>query len=71
MHDGEWQLKIKWMDLVDAESLWEPAFSIYEDVPVLFRRWTTTHQNEDGVSEMVEDGVSEMVEDVERAIGHP
>ncbi|KAF0735458.1 hypothetical protein Ae201684P_022368 [Aphanomyces euteiches] len=63
MHDGEWQLKIKWMDLVDAESLWEPAFSIYEDVPVLFRRWTTTHQNEDGVSEMVED--------VERAIGHP
>ncbi|KAH9184502.1 hypothetical protein AeNC1_013522, partial [Aphanomyces euteiches] len=63
MHDGEWQLKIKWMGLVDAESLWEPAFPIYEDVPVLFRRWTTTHQNEDGVSEMVED--------VERAIGHP
>ncbi|KAH9109322.1 hypothetical protein AeMF1_015599 [Aphanomyces euteiches] len=63
MHDGVWQLKIKWMGLEDAESSWEPALSIYEDVPVLFRRWTTTHHDEDGVSEMVED--------IERAIGHP
>ncbi|KAH9140433.1 hypothetical protein AeRB84_015334, partial [Aphanomyces euteiches] len=63
MHDGEWQLKIKWMGLEDAESSWEPALSIYEDVPLLFRRWTTTHHDEDGVSEMVED--------IERAIGHP
>ncbi|KAH9125553.1 hypothetical protein AeMF1_003853, partial [Aphanomyces euteiches] len=63
MHDGEWQLKIKWMGLEDAKSSWEPALSIYEDVPVLFRRWTTTHHDEDGVSEMVED--------IERAIGHP
>ncbi|RHY23262.1 hypothetical protein DYB32_009258 [Aphanomyces invadans] len=61
-HDGAWQVKIKWLGLHEAESSWEPVLSIYEDVPVLFRRWF--HNKSD------EDGVSEMFEDIERACGH-
>ncbi|RQM20159.1 hypothetical protein B5M09_010820 [Aphanomyces astaci] len=63
MHDTVWQLKMKWYGLDDLESSWEPALSIYEHVPVLFRRSTKDRINEDGVSEMVED--------IERACGHP
>ncbi|RHY86782.1 hypothetical protein DYB35_012774 [Aphanomyces astaci] len=63
MHDAVWQLKIKWYGLDDLESSQEPAISIYEDVPVLFRRWIKDRMNEGGVSEMAED--------IEHACGHP
>ncbi|RLN99825.1 hypothetical protein DYB28_000771 [Aphanomyces astaci] len=63
MHDAVWQLKIKWYGLDDLESSQEPAISIYEDVPVLFRRWIKDRMNEGGVSEMAED--------IEHAYGHP
>ncbi|ETV82531.1 hypothetical protein H257_05134 [Aphanomyces astaci] len=63
MHDTVWQLKIKWYGLDDLESSQETAISIYEDVPVLFRRWIKDRMNEGGVSEMAED--------IEHACGHP
>ncbi|ETW02037.1 hypothetical protein H310_06549 [Aphanomyces invadans] len=62
MHSGAWQVKIKWLGLDEAESSWEPALSIYADVPVLFRRCVLDKSDEDGVSEMVED--------IERACGN-
>ncbi|ETV82011.1 hypothetical protein H257_05537 [Aphanomyces astaci] len=55
LRDGVWEVLIKWLGLDDLESSWEPVLSIYEDVPVLFRRWTKARSNEDGVSEMVDD----------------
>ncbi|ETV82530.1 hypothetical protein H257_05133 [Aphanomyces astaci] len=63
MSDGAWQVKVKWLSLDDLESSWEPALSIYEDVPVLFRRWA--------MSRLDDYGVGEMLDDMERAFGHP
>ncbi|KAF0747942.1 hypothetical protein AaE_007540, partial [Aphanomyces astaci] len=63
LRDGVWEVLIKWLGLDDLESSWEPALSIYEDVPVLFRRWAKARSNEDGVSEMIDDLTS--------ACGHP
>ncbi|ETV74174.1 hypothetical protein H257_11140 [Aphanomyces astaci] len=63
MSDGAWQVKVKWLGLDDLESSWEPALSIYEDVPVLFRRWA--------MSRLDDYGVGEMLDDMERAFGHP
>ncbi|ETV67586.1 hypothetical protein H257_16185 [Aphanomyces astaci] len=63
LRDGVWEVLIKWLDLDDLESSWEPALSIYEDIPVLFRRWAKARSNEGGVSEMIDDLTS--------ACGHP
>ncbi|KAF0702593.1 hypothetical protein AaE_015834 [Aphanomyces astaci] len=63
MSDGTWQVKVKWLGLDDLESSWEPALSIYEDVPVLFRRWA--------MSRLDDYGVGEMLDDMERVFGHP
>ncbi|ETV78978.1 hypothetical protein H257_07762 [Aphanomyces astaci] len=63
LRDEVWEVLIKWLGLDDLESSWEPALSIYEDVPVLFRRWAKARSNEDGVYEMIDDLTS--------ACGHP
>ncbi|KAH9100148.1 hypothetical protein LEN26_016131 [Aphanomyces euteiches] len=63
MNDGQWQVEVKRLELDDLESSWEPARSIYEEVPVLFRRWTRSREDEDGVSKMIED--------LENEFGHP
>ncbi|RHY21977.1 hypothetical protein DYB32_009656, partial [Aphanomyces invadans] len=63
MYDGTWQVLVKWLGLDELESSWEPALSIYEDIPVIFRRWAESKRDEDGVCEMIED--------IEGACGHP
>ncbi|KAF0712687.1 hypothetical protein AaE_011967 [Aphanomyces astaci] len=63
LRDGVWEVLIKWLGLDDLESSWEPALSIYEDVPLLFRRWAKARSNKDGVSEIIDDLTS--------ACGHP
>ncbi|KAF0707813.1 hypothetical protein AaE_013458 [Aphanomyces astaci] len=63
LRDGVLEVLIKWLGMDDLESSWEPALWIYEDVPVLFRRWAKARSNEDGVSEMIDDLTS--------ACGHP
>ncbi|ETV82010.1 hypothetical protein H257_05536 [Aphanomyces astaci] len=63
LRDGVREVLIKWLGLDDLESSWKPALSIYEAVPVLFRRWAKARGNEDGVSEMFDDLTS--------ACGHP
>jgi hypothetical protein len=63
LHNGAWEVKIKWLGLDDLESSWEPATSIYEDVPVLFRRWAVVRRDEDGVGNMIQD--------IETTFGHP
>ncbi|KAF0746678.1 hypothetical protein AaE_008027, partial [Aphanomyces astaci] len=55
LRGGVWEVLIKWLGRDDLESSWEPALSIYEEIPVLFRRWGKARSNEDGVSEMIDE----------------
>ncbi|RLO09982.1 hypothetical protein DYB28_003098 [Aphanomyces astaci] len=41
---------IQCLGMDDLQSSWELALSIYEDAPVLFRRWAKARSKEDGVA---------------------
>jgi hypothetical protein len=37
--DGEWSFLVKWKGFEEAETTYEPAMQLYEDVPVLVRKY--------------------------------
>ncbi|RHY25132.1 hypothetical protein DYB32_008508, partial [Aphanomyces invadans] len=45
------------------EASWEPALNLYEDVPVLLRKWVLSHEHGDGVEAMRQA--------LELTLGHP
>ncbi|RHZ04601.1 hypothetical protein DYB26_007932, partial [Aphanomyces astaci] len=48
--------------LDEDEASWEPVRSLYEDIPIVFRRWV--HQHED------QEEVKKMAAELEKTLGH-
>ncbi len=57
--DGQYQVLVKWLGLKEAESSWEPAASLWEDILVFFGRWIG--KNKDSM---------DLVGDMADALGH-
>ncbi|ETW02077.1 hypothetical protein H310_05685, partial [Aphanomyces invadans] len=36
---GRFEVRVQWQGLDETEASWEPATTLYGDVPVLIRRW--------------------------------
>jgi transposase InsO family protein len=62
--DGQYQVLVKWLGLDDEEASWESADGLYEDVPVLLRKWVATHEGDD-------ETVGAMRKSLEMTLGHP
>ncbi|RHY22068.1 hypothetical protein DYB32_009629 [Aphanomyces invadans] len=60
---GRFEVKVKWLGQDEAEASWEPATALYEDIPVIFRRWTKSNPKLKFMSAMLAG--------VEKATGHP
>ena len=45
--NGQHQVLVKWLGLEDEEASWEPAANLYEDVPVLLRKWIAATEGQD------------------------
>jgi hypothetical protein len=60
--DGRFEALVKWLGLEEAEASWEPVAALYEDIPVVMRRWAK--------SNMHISGMDAMIEDLEATIGH-
>ncbi|RHY22874.1 hypothetical protein DYB32_009374 [Aphanomyces invadans] len=60
---GRFEVKVKWLGLDEAEDSWEPTTALYEDIPVIFRRWTKSNPKLKFMSTMLAD--------VEKVTGHP
>ncbi len=54
--------RVKWLGLDATEASWEPALALYEDIPVLFRRFCAKHA--------AKKKFKAMVNDLELALGH-
>ncbi|OQR97894.1 hypothetical protein THRCLA_06835 [Thraustotheca clavata] len=50
--DGKYELLVKWMGLDRAEASWEPTIQLYEDIPVILRRWIKSRQSEAVVAQL-------------------
>ncbi|RHY16567.1 hypothetical protein DYB32_010631 [Aphanomyces invadans] len=55
------EVRVQWLGLDEASC--EPATTLYEDDPVLFRRWAKANAKMELMSSLVAD--------VEQAVGHP
>jgi hypothetical protein len=51
------------MGLDKEEASWEPVSSLYEDIPVVMRRWAKAN--------MRMEGMPAMIKDLEATLGHP
>ncbi|RHY83440.1 hypothetical protein DYB26_004720 [Aphanomyces astaci] len=60
--NGEYQALVYWLGLDEDEASWEPVRSLYEDIPIVFRRWV--HQHED------QEEVKKMAAELEKTLGH-
>ncbi|KAF0703840.1 hypothetical protein AaE_015228 [Aphanomyces astaci] len=60
--NGEYQALVYWFGLDKDEASWEPVRSLYEDIPIVFRRWV--HQLED------QEEVKKMAAELEKTLGH-
>ncbi|KAF0731194.1 hypothetical protein Ae201684_011457 [Aphanomyces euteiches] len=61
VENGEYQALVYWLGLDEDEASWEPVQSLYEDIPVVFRRWVNQSQDEE---------VKKMAEALEKSLGH-
>ncbi|ETV92855.1 hypothetical protein H310_13046 [Aphanomyces invadans] len=52
---GRFEVKVKWLGLDEAEASWEPTAALYEDIPVIFRRWTKSNPKLKFMSTMLAD----------------
>ncbi|ETV89893.1 hypothetical protein H310_15265 [Aphanomyces invadans] len=57
---GRFEVGVQWLD--KAGSSWEPAISLYEDIPMLFLRWAKANAKMELISSLVAD--------VEQVVGH-
>ena len=55
LENGEYQALVYWLGLEDAEASWEPVASLYEDIPVVFRRWVNENQTKEDIKKMAAD----------------
>ncbi|KAF0757346.1 hypothetical protein AaE_004292, partial [Aphanomyces astaci] len=60
--NGEYQALVYWLGLDEDKASWEPVRSLYEDIPIVFRRWV--HQHED------QEEVKKMAAELEKTLGH-
>jgi hypothetical protein len=60
---GRFEAQVKWMGLDKEEASWEPVSSLYEDIPVVMRRWAKAN--------LRMDGMPAMIKDLEATLGHP
>ncbi|KAH9089265.1 hypothetical protein Ae201684P_001468 [Aphanomyces euteiches] len=60
-NEGFHQALVYWLGLDEDEASWEPVQSLYEDIPVIFRRWVNQSQDEE---------VKKMAEALEKSLGH-
>ncbi|KAH9108009.1 hypothetical protein AeMF1_016707, partial [Aphanomyces euteiches] len=61
VENGEYQALVYWLGLDEDEASWEPVQCLYEDIPVVFRRWVNQSQDEE---------VKKMAEALEKSLGH-
>ncbi|RLO00367.1 hypothetical protein DYB28_011438, partial [Aphanomyces astaci] len=50
--NGEYQALVYWLGLDEDEASWEPVRSLYEDIPIVFRRWVHQHEDKEQVNKM-------------------
>ena len=62
LENGEYQALVYWLGLEDAEASWEPVSSLYENIPVVFRRWVNENQTKEDIKKMAAD--------LEKTLGH-
>ncbi|RLO13509.1 hypothetical protein DYB28_014427 [Aphanomyces astaci] len=51
--DGQHQVLVKWLGLVDEESSWEPAMNLLDDIPVVFRKWAAANKEDPAVAALI------------------
>ncbi|KAF0761410.1 hypothetical protein AaE_003439 [Aphanomyces astaci] len=50
--NGEYQALVYWLGLDEDEASLEPVRFLYEDIPIVFRRWVHKYEDQEEVKKM-------------------